>query len=130
EEEIRGAVMEEVERQFRPEFINRIDDVVVFASLRREDMAAIAGIQLERLRSRLEDQDLRLEIEPDAMQALVEQGYDPVFGARPLKRAIQRRLENPLSAALLGGRFVRGETSGVSHDGGGMAFAAVDGTPA
>ena len=130
EEEIRGAVMEEVERQFRPEFINRIDDVVVFASLRREDMAAIAGIQLERLRSRLEDQDLRLEIEPDAMQALVEQGYDPVFGARPLKRAIQRRLENPLSAALLEGRFVPGETIGVSHDGEGMAFAAVDGTPA
>ena len=114
ESEIRGAVMEEVERQFRPEFINRIDDVVVFASLRKEDMAAIAEIQLERLRSRLAEQDLRLEIDPDAMAALVEQGYDPVFGARPLKRAIQRALENPLSAALLAGRFGPGDCIVVS----------------
>ena len=129
EKEIRGAVMEEVKRQFRPEFINRIDDVVVFASLRKEDMGAIAEIQLERLRSRLEEQDLHLVIESDAMDALVEQGYDPVFGARPLKRAIQRSLENPLSAALLEGRFVPGETIGVSRDGESMRFAAVDGTP-
>ena len=126
EGEIRDAVMEEVERQFRPEFINRIDDVVVFSSLKKEDMAAIAEIQLERLRSRLEDQDLHLQVDPQALEALVEQGYDPVFGARPLKRAIQRSLENPLSAALLEGRFGPGETIGVSHDGEAMCFAAVD----
>ena len=129
ESEIRGAVMEEVERQFRPEFINRIDDVVVFASLKKEDMAAIAEIQLERLRSRLAEQDLHLEIDPEAMTALVEQGYDPVFGARPLKRAIQRALENPLSAALLEGRFGPGESIVVSHDGEAMCFATVDGAP-
>ena len=130
EDDIRGAVMEEVERQFRPEFINRIDDVVVFAPLKKGDMAAIAEIQLERLRARLEEQDLGLEIEPAAMAALVEQGYDPVFGARPLKRAIQRALENPLSAALLEGRFASGKTIAVSHDGDAMRFAAVDGVPA
>ena len=129
EDEIRTAVMEEVERQFRPEFINRIDDVVVFSPLKKEDMAAIAEIQLARLRSRLEEQDLCFEIEPQALAALVEQGYDPVFGARPLKRAIQRALENPLSAALLEGRFVSGQTICVSHDGDGMHFAAVDGVP-
>ena len=126
ESEIGAAVMEEVERQFRPEFINRIDDVVVFSSLKKDDMAAIAEIQLERLRARLEEQDLRLEIKPEAMAALVEQGYDPVFGARPLKRAIQRSLENPLSAALLEGRFGPGQTVSVSHDGEAMGFAAID----
>ena len=126
ESEVRAAVMEEVERQFRPEFINRIDDVVVFASLRKDDMAAIAEIQLERLRTRLQEQDLGLEIEPEAMSALVEQGYHPVFGARPLKRAIQRSLENPLSAALLEGRFEPGQTVSVSHNGETMGFAAID----
>ena len=126
ESEIRTAVMEEVARQFRPEFINRIDDVVVFASLKKDDMAAIAEIQLERLRSRLEEQDLCLAIEPEAMSALVEQGYDPVFGARPLKRAIQRSLENPLSAALLEGRFGPGQTVSVGHDGDAMRFSAID----
>ena len=126
ESEIRAAVMEEVERQFRPEFINRIDDVVVFASLKKDDMAAIAEIQLEHLRARLEEQDLRLAIEPEALTALVEQGYDPVFGARPLKRAIQRSLENPLSAALLEGRFGPGQTVSVAHDGDAMRFATID----
>ena len=129
ESEIRAAVMEEVERQFRPEFINRIDDVVVFAPLKKADMTAIAEIQLERLRTRLAEQDLDLEIDPEAMAALVEQGYDPVFGARPLKRAIQRALENPLSTALLEGRFGPGESIVVSHDGEAMRFAAVDGGP-
>ena len=126
EDEIRSAVMEEVEHRFRPEFINRIDDVVVFASLGKEDVAAIAEIQLARLRGRLEDQDLGLDVEPTAMAALVEQGYDPVFGARPLKRAIQRALENPLSSALLEGRYGSGETVVVSHDGEAMRFAVVD----
>ena len=125
EDRIRAAVMEEVEREFRPEFVNRIDDVVVFASLKKDDMAAIAEIQLGRLRSRLEEQDLGLDMDSDAVAALVEQGYDPVFGARPLKRAMQRLLENPLSAALLEGRFLPGQTIAVSHDGEAMRFAAV-----
>ena len=126
EGDVRAAVMDEVERQFRPEFINRIDDVVVFASLKKEDMASIAEIQLERLRSRLREQDLGLAIAPEAMAALVEQGYDPVFGARPLKRAIQRTLENPLSSGLLEGRYVPGQTVAVGHDGEAMRFTAID----
>ena len=126
EGDIRAAVMDEVERQFRPEFINRIDDVVVFASLKKEDMASIAEIQLERLRSRLREHDIGLAIEPEAMAALVEQGYDPVFGARPLKRAIQRTLENPLSSGLLEGRYAPGQTVSVGHDGEAMRFTAID----
>ena len=121
-DEVRDAVMEEVKRAFRPEFVNRIDDVVVFSALRKADMGAIAAIQLERLRGRLREQDLGLELSDEAMAALAEQGYDPVFGARPLKRAIQRTIENPLSNALLEGRFAPGATIIVTHDGEAMRF--------
>ena len=123
DEDIHDAVMEVVGRSFRPEFVNRIDDVVVFHALKKEDMAAIADIQLGRLRKRLADQDLGLFVDDKARQALVEQGYDPVFGARPMKRAIQRALENPLSLALLEGRFAPGATIAVTHDGTRMHFA-------
>ena len=126
EDEIKAAVMDQVGRNFRPEFVNRIDDVVVFAPLKKADMAAIANIQLDRLRSRLKEQDLDLVLGNDAMAALVEQGYDPVYGARPLKRAIQRALENPLSAALLEGRFAPGELIAVSHDGESMRFTGAN----
>ena len=126
ESEIHDAVMDVVGRTFRPEFVNRIDDVVVFESLKRDNMAAIADIQLARLRSRLADQDLGFIVDNSAMEALVEQGYDPVFGARPLKRAIQHALENPLSTALLEGRFVPGQSIAVSHDGQRMQFASAD----
>jgi len=123
DEDIHDAVMEVVGRSFRPEFVNRIDDVVVFHALKKEDMAAIADIQLGRLRKRLADQDLGLFVDDKARLALVEQGYDPVFGARPMKRAIQRALENPLSLALLQGRFAPGATIAVTHDGTRMRFA-------
>ena len=124
--DIRDAVMDVVSRSFRPEFVNRIDDVVVFQSLKKANMAAIAEIQLARLRARLADQDLGLIVDDQAMAALVEQGYDPVFGARPLKRAIQHALENPLSTALLEGRFAPGQSIAVSYDGDGMRFATAN----
>ena len=126
EDEIHDAVMDIVGRSFRPEFVNRIDDVVVFQTLKRDNMAAIADIQLARLRSRLVDQDLGLIVDDKAMEALVAQGYDPVFGARPLKRAIQHALENPLSTALLEGRFAPGQSIAVSYDGQRMQFASAD----
>ena len=126
DQDIRDAVMEVVSRSFRPEFINRVDDVVVFKSLKKENMAAIAEIQLARLRERLAEQELGLIVDDSALDALVEQGYDPVFGARPLKRAIQHALENPLSTALLEGRFVPGQSIVVSHGDQGMQFASAD----
>ena len=119
---IRDAVLAVVGERFRPEFINRIDDVVVFQALKKEDMAAIADIQLARLRERLADQDLGLLMDQPATDALVEQGYDPVYGARPMKRAIQRSLENPLSTALLEGRFASGQTIAVTWRDGAMEF--------
>ena len=126
DDDIHDAVMEVVGRSFRPEFVNRIDDVVVFHALKKEHMQAIAGIQLARLRTRLADQELGLFVDDRALAALVEQGYDPVFGARPLKRAIQHALENPLSSALLEGRFAPGVTIAVSHHDGKMRFATAD----
>ena len=122
--DIRDAVLEVVARSFRPEFVNRIDDVVVFRSLKKEHMRAIADIQLERLRWRLADQDLRLTVEDAAMEALVEQGYDPVFGARPLKRALAELIENPLATALLEGRFAPGQCIAVGREDGAMRLRA------
>ena len=126
DDDIREAVMDVVGRSFRPEFVNRIDDVVVFHALKKDHMAAIADIQLGRLRARLADQDLGLFVDDKAMAALVEQGYDPVFGARPLKRAIQHAVENPLAEALLEGRFGSGVTIAVSHEDGELRFATAD----
>ena len=126
DDDIEDAVMDVVGRAFRPEFVNRIDDVVVFHALKKEQMAAIVEIQLARLRERLRDQELGLFVDDNAVAALVEQGYDPVFGARPLKRAIAHAIENPLASALLEGRFAPGVTIAVSHSDGEMHFATAD----
>ena len=103
-------VMEVVRDSFRPEFINRIDEVVVFHALRREQIKAIADVQLDLLRKRLADLQIELEIQPAAVDKLGEMGFDPNYGARPLKRVIQNQLETPLAQALLEGRFARGDT--------------------
>ena len=107
---IRDTVMGVVAQRFRPEFINRVDDVVVFHPLAKEHMRGIAEIQLEGLRKRLKDQDLEIVFTEPAIALLVDQGYDPVYGARPLKRAIQRSVENPLAQELLAGAFLAGQT--------------------
>ncbi|MDR6235398.1 ATP-dependent chaperone ClpB [Pseudomonas oryzihabitans] len=104
----RAAVMDAVAGHFRPEFINRIDEVVVFEPLGREQISGIAEIQLHHLRQRLAERDLQLELTPEALDKLVAVGYDPVYGARPLKRAIQRWIENPLAQRILSGAFAPG----------------------
>ncbi len=104
----RAAVMDAVSNHFRPEFINRIDEVVVFDPLAKEQIAGIAQIQLERLRQRLAERELSLQLSDEAMDKLVAVGYDPVYGARPLKRAIQRWIENPLAQKILAGAFAPG----------------------
>lgn len=107
---VRAAVMEAVHRHFRPEFINRIDETVVFAPLGEAQIRVIADIQLDRLRQRLADRELKLELSDAAMAHLAAVGFDPLYGARPLKRAIQAELENPLADHLLRGDFVAGDT--------------------
>ena len=110
---IKSAVMASVNSHFRPEFINRIDEIVVFHSLGQAQMVGIAEIQLDRLRARLKERELELVVSDDAMTHLVEIGYDPVFGARPLKRVIQQEIENPLAQLLLSGEFVAGDVISV-----------------
>ena len=108
-EDIKAEVMESVGQHFRPEFVNRIDAIVVFHPLGMSQMAGIADIQLDRLRQRIQEREMDIELSADAMNKLVAVGYDPVYGARPLKRAIQQEIENPLSLKLLAGDFVPGD---------------------
>ncbi|MGF2736533.1 ATP-dependent chaperone ClpB [Marinobacter sp. DUT-1] len=109
-EAMKSAVMEVVGTHFRPEFINRVDEVVVFHPLAEDQIRGIAKIQIAGLSKRLKEQDMKLELDDGAMDLLAEVGYDPVYGARPLKRAIQRNIENPLAQKLLQGEFVSGDT--------------------
>ncbi|WP_296178876.1 ATP-dependent chaperone ClpB [Pseudomonas sp. UBA1879] len=106
----RAAVMDAISTHFRPEFINRVDEVVIFEPLGHDQIAGITDIQLGRLRQRLAERDLALELTPEALEKLIAVGYDPVYGARPLKRAIQRWIENPLAQLILSGGFIPGST--------------------
>lgn len=119
----RAAVMDAVGSHFRPEFINRIDEVVVFEPLGREQIAGITEIQLGRLRSRLLERELSLSLSPEALDKLIAVGYDPVYGARPLKRAIQRWIENPLAQLILAGKFVPGTAITAKVEGDEIVFA-------
>jgi ATP-dependent Clp protease ATP-binding subunit ClpB len=109
-EAIKASVMEIVGQHFRPEFINRIDESVVFHPLEMAQLGSIANIQLARLNQRLEQQGLILTLDDGAMKLVLDAGYDPVYGARPLKRALQTYIENPLAAQLLNGEFCDGDT--------------------
>ena len=117
-ERMRDAVMEVVRQSFRPEFVNRIDEVVVFHSLKQAQIRAIAEIQIDGLRRRLAEQDLRLTLSTKALDRLGNVGFDPIYGARPLKRAIQTLLESPLADALLAGQFPSGSEIWVDLDDG------------
>ena len=119
----RAAVMDAVGSHFRPEFINRIDEVVIFEPLAREQIAGIAQIQLQRLRQRLSERELSLELSDEAMDKLIAVGYDPVYGARPLKRAIQRWIENPLAQLILAGKFAPGSSIAGNVEGDEIVFA-------
>ena len=115
---------EAMREHFRPEFLNRIDEIVEFRAITREQLAEIVVLQLERLRERLAERGLELELTDAAEEALVEAGWDPSYGARPLKRAIQRLLENPLALRLLEGDFVDGDTIRVDAQNGDLVFSA------
>ena len=121
---MKNAVMEIVGQHFRPEFINRVDDVVVFHPLQKNQIRAIADIQLAHLRARLAERDMGLELSDAALDMLSEAGFDPVYGARPLKRVIQHELENPLAQALLSGRFVAGHVIKVDVDNDELVFTS------
>jgi ATP-dependent Clp protease ATP-binding subunit ClpB len=119
---MKEAVMEVVGQHFRPEFINRVDDMVVFHPLSRKDIRKIADIQLAHLRKRLAGSELRLEISDKALDLLGNTGFDPVYGARPLKRAIQQQIENPLAKKILSGEFEPGQMIRVDVKDGAFTF--------
>ena len=119
---MKQVVMEDVKNHFRPEMINRIDEVVVFHGLDQANIRSIAKIQLKALEKRLASQHLHLKVEDAALDLIAEAGFDPVYGARPLKRAIQAEIENPLAKALLEGRYPPESTIHVRTDGGKLVF--------
>ncbi|RUM52660.1 MAG: type VI secretion system ATPase TssH, partial [Marinomonas sp.] len=127
-EAIKNKVMEVVGTHFRPEFINRIDETVVFHPLMQSQIKGIAKIQLAHLNDRLAEMGMSMSLSDAAMERLAEVGYDPIYGARPLKRAIQQWIENPLANELLGGKFVAGDLIKVDVNEEGMTFEALQET--
>jgi ATP-dependent Clp protease ATP-binding subunit ClpB len=120
---IKLAVMAEVKTTFRPEFVNRIDEIVVFHALSEKDIEAIARIQMKALEARLAKLEIRIDVTPAALAEVAKVGFDPVFGARPLKRAIQQEIENPLAKDILAGKFAAGDTIKVAVSGREITFA-------
>jgi ATP-dependent Clp protease ATP-binding subunit ClpB len=112
-----------VRKNFRPEFVNRIDEIVVFHSLDRQHIASIAKIQLKRLEQRLAAQEMKLEVTDAALAEIAKAGFDPIYGARPLKRAIQQQIENPVAKLVLEGRFGPKDIVPVDFRGGKFTFA-------
>jgi len=123
ETQVREAVTEVLREHFKPEFLNRIDDIVIFHRLSREQITRIIDVQLERLRAMLHERNISLVLEDSARELLAQEGYDPNFGARPLRRAIQTLIQNALALKLLNGEVLPGQTVVVSAPNGQMEFA-------
>ena len=122
-DEIRDAVMAVLRDHFKPEFLNRVDEIIVFRALTQEQLASIVDIQLRRLEKRLAERKIALIVTDAARKLLAERGWDPVYGARPLKRAIQRLVQDPLAMQMLEGKFVEGDTVEVGAKGGELVFS-------
>jgi ATP-dependent Clp protease ATP-binding subunit ClpB len=126
EDQVRG----QLRQHFRPEFLNRVDDVIVFRQLSREDLGQIVDLQLAKLAAQLAAKGITLSLRPEARALLIEQGYDPVYGARPLKRVIQRLLQNPIALALLEGDYAEGDIVDVAREGDHLVLAHAAGVQA
>jgi ATP-dependent Clp protease ATP-binding subunit ClpB len=117
-------VMDALRQHFRPEFLNRVDDIIIFDRLKEDDLKKIVEIQLARLTKRLEQQKIKLELSDSAKAFIAREGHDPVYGARPLKRAIQKFILDPLSMDILEGKFREGQTIRADEKGGKIVFTA------
>ena len=122
ETQVCEAVMEQLQASFKPEFLNRIDDIVIFHQLSREQIAKIIDVQLLRLRAMLTERNIHLELDDSARALLAREGYDPHYGARPLKRAIQTMIQNPLAVKLLSGDILPGQTIKATASGDKIVF--------
>jgi ATP-dependent Clp protease ATP-binding subunit ClpB len=121
-ERIKNTIHNELRKHFRPEFLNRVDELVIFHPLGKGHIRGIVDIQLQRFRERLEAIGVGFHADENAMDLLAEKGYDPVYGARPLKRVIQRELETPISRMLIGGEVAEGKSVGITADGEKLRF--------
>jgi ATP-dependent Clp protease ATP-binding subunit ClpB len=122
-DEMRTQVLKALQKQFRPEFLNRVDDLILFHSLRKSELRKIVALQIRRVQRRLADQAIDLELTDDAIGFIAQSGYDPVYGARPLKRAIQRLLENPIATKILETTFAPGSTIAVNLEAGALVLS-------
>jgi ATP-dependent Clp protease ATP-binding subunit ClpB len=116
-EETRKSLLDALRQSFRPEFLNRVDDIIVFSQLSRENLSVLIDLQLNKVASMLAERGVKLEIAPEAKEIIMNEGYDEAYGARPMRRAIQRLVQNPLALRLLAGDFLAGETVLVEKDG-------------
>jgi ATP-dependent Clp protease ATP-binding subunit ClpB len=126
DEGVRREVMDAMRAHFRPEFLNRIDEIIIFQPLTREQMRSIIDIQLRGLMKRLEERKIRIELTDRAKDLVIEEGYDPTYGARPLKRTIQRQILDPLAMRVLQGEFREGDLVRVDASGGQLTFSRVE----
>jgi ATP-dependent Clp protease ATP-binding subunit ClpB len=124
-DEVRRAVLSELDRQFRPEFLNRLDEIILFHNLTRDQIVQIVDIQLARLTQLLEERRITIELTSEAKELLADRGFDPVFGVRPLKRAIQRYLQDPLAVAILDGHIQEGDHLVIDAEGDELIFTPV-----
>ncbi len=121
-DDMKSRLLEELKKTFKPEFLNRIDDIIVFRSLTKENLREIVQIEIDNFIDRLKDKGIKLEITDDSFSLLIEKGFDPVYGARPLKRTIQRLLEDPLAEDIISRRFKEGSEIKVERQGEGLVF--------
>ncbi len=126
DEGIRREVMDALRQHFRPEFLNRVDEIIIFQPLTRDQMRSIIDIQLRGLMKRLEERKIRIELSDRAKDLLIEEGYDPTYGARPLKRTLQRRVLDPLAMRVLQGDFREGDVVRVDASGGQLQFSRIE----
>jgi ATP-dependent Clp protease ATP-binding subunit ClpC len=122
-EKMRDKIMEEAKRAFRPEFMNRLDDIIVFNSLTKPDLIEILDLEIQKVMGRLKAKKIQLELDAKAKDFLVEKGYDPTYGARPMRRAVERYLEDPLAEEILRGKFQEGVPINVSVEGDKLVFS-------
>jgi len=125
-EKMKEKVLEEVRKTFRPEFLNRIDEIIVFRELSREDITKIVDLMVSDVERRLEERKIKIELTPEAKLWLADTGYDPVYGARPLRRAVERYVENPLSSMLLRGELTDNSRVVVDRGGEGLTFSVAE----
>jgi len=119
---MKTRLLDEVKKTFKPEFLNRVDDLIVFHQLTKEHLYEIIDIEISEVKKRLKEQDIEITLDKEAKEFLIEKGFDPVFGARPLKRTIQRYIEDPLAEEIIGAKFKPGSTVKLTRKGNELAF--------